>query len=148
MIGVKNVEAKYVFIVSLALLSFFCGCGGRDPKPIAVYQPGDLQLSCSDLDKRTTQLRTDAMKYFPNADKGFTNGLWATGGAFLIVPYFFVDLKDAEKIEFEAYRQRHNYLRSIAIDKGCRDSNSPEIPSLMELKTLSKQGKLKQSSQK
>ena len=133
-----------ILVVSLCLFLIY-GCGGRDPKPIAIYQPGDLDSSCAKLDMQMAQVRAGAMKYFPQANKGFTNGLWATGGAFLIVPYFFVDLKDAEQVEFEACRQRYNYLRTIAIDKGCQDSNSPEIPSLMEIKTLAKQGKLKQA---
>lgn len=140
--------AKISLYVMLLLLFWLYGCGGRDPKPIAIYEPGDLQLSCDELDKNMKQVRMAAMKYFPRTDKGFTNGLWATGGAFFIVPYFFVDLKDAEKVEFEACRQRYNYLRTIVIDKGCRDSNIPEMPSLMEMKTLSKQGKLKVASEK
>jgi len=94
------------------------------------------------------QVRTDAMKYFPQADKGVSNGALAMAGSFFIVPIFFIDLKNAEQVEFDACRQRHNYLRTIAIDKGCQDSNTPEIPSLMEIKTLAKQGKLKMASGK
>jgi hypothetical protein len=41
-------------------------------------------------------------------------------GAFLILPLFFVDFTDADKIETNAKRARHNYLVGVAKKRNCR----------------------------
>ena len=45
--------------------------------------------------------------------------LMLTGG-FLIIPWFFLDLSDADKIEANAQRARYNYLGDIAGKRNCR----------------------------
>ena len=41
-------------------------------------------------------------------------------GGLLIVPWFFLDLSDADKIEVNAQRARHNYLVDVAKKTNCR----------------------------
>lgn len=48
-----------------------------------------------------------------------TNTLWAVAGVFLIVPFFFMDLKDAEKVEYEAMKTRRDRLLVYAAEKNC-----------------------------
>ena len=36
-------------------------------------------------------------------------------GAFFLVPWFFVDFKNAEAQEYEAYRQRGNHLSRLTL---------------------------------
>ena len=52
------------------------------------------------------------------------------------VTFFFMDLKDAEKIEFEAMRRRHNRLLIYAAEKDCDmgEVRAEKIPSLKEQK--------------
>ena len=45
--------------------------------------------------------------------------LMLTGG-FLILPWFFLDLSDADKIEANAQRARYNYLVDRGIKRNCR----------------------------
>ena len=45
--------------------------------------------------------------------------LMLTGG-FTIIPWFFLDLSDADKIEANAQRARYNYLADIASKGRCR----------------------------
>jgi hypothetical protein len=82
------------------------------------------------------QLQKDMAAMLPKTNKFGTNALWATAGVFLIVPFFFMDMKDAEKIEFEAMRQRHNRLLIYLDSKNCdvNDITSIPIPSLEQQK--------------
>ena len=103
----------------LSTVIFLAGCAGREANPIPAYLPGDNERSCEVLVAEIAQLQADMQRLLPKTNKGVTNTLWAVGGVFLIVPFFFMDLKDAEKIEFGAMRQRHNRLLVYAAEKGC-----------------------------
>ncbi|MGD8786502.1 MAG: hypothetical protein PVJ60_03685 [Phycisphaerales bacterium] len=131
---------KQLLCLLLCLSIFLAGCAGREANPIAVYLPGDENRSCEALKAEIAQLQVDMARLLPKTDKGLTNALWATGGVFFIIPFFFMDLKDAEKIEFEAMRQRHNRLLIYAAEKNCDMSGikSEEIPSLKERKKKAK----------
>ena len=45
------------------------------------------------------------------------------------MPWFFMDLSDAEQIEVNAYRQRYNHLLIMAGEKNCGIKAEP-IPEL------------------
>ena len=119
---------------------FLSGCAGRKPNPIAIYMPGDENKSCDELKTEITQLQADMQRMLPKTSKEFTNALWATAGFFLIAPYFFMDLKDAEKTEFDAMRRRHNRLLMFAARKNCDMSGikAERIPSIEERKAAAK----------
>jgi len=108
-----------VICLLLIVSVFFTGCAGREANPIPLYLPGDNERSCEVLVGEIAQLQADMQRILPKTNKGVTNTLWATAGVFLIVPFFFMDLKGAEKIEFDAMRVRHNRLLLICADKGC-----------------------------
>jgi hypothetical protein len=123
--------------ILLAIISvFLAGCAGRDPKPISCYAPGDEKLSCESLKQEIGLLQSYMLALLPKTDKSFTNTLWAAGGVVATVPYFFIDMKDAERIEYEAFRRRHNRLLLIAQEKGCRwdDIRAEPIPPLWQQK--------------
>jgi len=128
--------------ISLALVFalLFAGCAGREANPIPAYLPGDNTRSCPALAAEVAQLQADMARILPKTNKGVTNALWAAGGVFLIVPFFFMDFKDAEKIEFDAMRQRHNRLLIIAADKDCdmAEVRAERIPSRAERKAEGK----------
>jgi len=115
---------------------FLTGCGGREANPIPVYLPGDENRSCEALKAEVTQLQIDMAQLLPKTNKFGTNTLWAAAGCVAIVPFFFMDMKDAEKIEFEAMRQRHNRLLDYANEKGCDMSGvrAEKISSIEEQK--------------
>jgi hypothetical protein len=123
---------REVISLVLACCIFLAGCAGREANPIPVYLPGDEKLSCAALKSEIAQLQVDMQRILPKTDKGLSNALWAAGGVFFIVPFFFMDLKDAEKIEFDAMRQRHNRLLVYAAEKSCNMTGvrAEEIPSL------------------
>ena len=69
----------------------------------------------------------------PKKDKTGKNVALGVTGLFLIVPLFFMDFKNAEAQEYEAYRQRYKHLASIAISKEC-DIEAEEIMSIEQMK--------------
>jgi hypothetical protein len=116
------------------------GCCGRDAKPVTIYQNGDLDKSCDQIKSDLLDLQKQADNLFPHTDKGFTNSLWGTAGMFFVVPLFGMDLKNAEKVEFEAIVQRHNYLLDVAGQKNCSLDCQP-MPSLEQLRATQKKQK-------
>lgn len=104
----------------LSVLIFSIGCAGREANPLATYLPGDERRSCMALKAEVAQLQADMARMLPKTDKGLTNALWAGVGVFTLgVGFIFMDFKDAERIEFDAMRQRHNRLLIYAAEKGC-----------------------------
>ena len=110
---------RKIVCLLLSVLIFLSGCAGREANPIAAYLPGDEHRSCMALKAEVAQLQVDMARLLPKIDKGLTNALWAAGGVLVIVPFFFMDFKDAERIEFNALRQRHNRLLVYAAEKEC-----------------------------
>jgi len=129
--------------LTLAFAVLFAGCAGREANPIPVYLPGDENRSCIALKAEIAELQVDMARLLPKTDKGLTNALWAAGGVVAIVPFFFMDFKDAEKIEFDAMRQRHNRLLVYAAEKGCDfgEVRAERIPSVEERKAAAKKAK-------
>ena len=103
----------------LAMAIFFGGCAGRQAYPVQSYLPGDDQKSCMILKAEMAQIENEIRKKLPKSDKTGSNVLLGTAGCFLIVPWFFMDSKGADKIEVEAFQRRYNALSLLAADKGC-----------------------------
>lgn len=104
----------YALIVSLLL-----GCAGRSARPVAQDQVGDGQRSCAAIELEMGQIQSEIQKLTPESDKTGKNVGLGIAGAFLIIPWFFMDLSDAEKAEIAAYQQRYNKLQVLATQKKC-----------------------------
>ena len=110
-----------VFVLIVVVLFFIQGCAGRAAHPVQVTQSGDNKKSCKSLRKETKKIRRNIKKMIPavkKADKKRT--LLMLSGGLLIIPWFFLDLSDADKIETNAKRARHNYLVDVAKKRNCR----------------------------
>ena len=110
-----------VFVLIVVVLFFVQGCAGRAAHPVKVAQSGDVKKACKSLYKETKQIRQDLKKMIPavkKADKKRT--LLMLSGGLLIVPWFFLDLSDADKIETNAQRARYNYLVDRGVKRNCR----------------------------
>ena len=101
------------------LIFALASCGGRTANPVASYQPGDEKRSCDGLRMEIADNEQDISKLIPFEDATGKNVALGVAGAFLIVPWFFMDFKDAEKIEIKALRRRNQWLREVASNKDC-----------------------------
>ena len=127
---------KNMLRIVLSFAVFLGGCMGREPNPVPLEKPGDESRSCESLKSEVVQLQKDMLEILPKTDKFGTNAVLATTGVLLIVPFFFMDLKDAEGIEFEAMRQRNNHLLELLKNKHCdvSDIMAQPIPPLEQQK--------------
>ncbi len=125
----KKIISGFV-ITSLLFLS---ACGGRQANPVMVSQYGDFEKSCKALEFEMTNAQAEIQRLLPKKDKTGQNVALGVAGWFLLVPWFFMDFKNAEAQEYEAYRQRYQHLASIAISKKCK-VQPVEIPSIQQMK--------------
>ncbi len=111
---------KKKLLTSLLIINlFWLGCGGREAHPMAAYQPGDLNRSCEGLRLEIAQLDADIAAKIPKSNKTGKNVCLGILGFFLIIPWFFMDPKNADKTELEAMRARYSRLMLIAGEKNC-----------------------------
>jgi len=123
----RKLQPVIAFIV--VVIFFVQGCAGRAARPIKVTQPGDIKKTCNEMRHETKKNRRKIKKMIPaikSADKKRT--LLMLSGGLLIIPWFFLDLTDADKIEANAQRKRHNYLLDVAKKNNCQ-FKSPHIKS-------------------
>ena len=117
----KDKNFQRVLVLLVAVLFFTQSCAGRAANPVRVSQSGDTEKTCKSLRKEIKQIRQNLKKMVPavkKADKKRT--LLMLAGGLLIVPWFFLDLSDADKIEANAKRARHNYLIDRGVKRNCR----------------------------
>ena len=101
---------------SLILLS---ACAGRTPNPVPQHQPGDESLTCNALKLELMNNQTKITNLIPEQNKMAKNIALGVAGAFVIVPWFFMDFSDAERIEIQSYQLRDNWLRTLYGKKKC-----------------------------
>lgn len=115
-----------ILMASVGLL----GCAGRAANPVLQDQPGDNQKSCDTLQVEMAGIQSQIQKLIPESDKTGKNVGLGIGGIFLLgIPWFFMDLSDAEKAEINAYNMRYNKLMTIATQKKCQFlAVTPDLP--------------------
>ena len=105
-----------MLVVSISLMS----CAGNDPRPIAAYLPGDDNKNCSALRAEIANIDKQIIRKESQRKKQEgENVLWFITGWFLIVPWFFMDLKENEKAEITALEARKDALLVLAAQKDC-----------------------------
>ena len=103
----------------LVITSMLTACGGHTPNPVMTSQYGDNQKNCDALQYEISSTELEMNRIVGDTDKTGKNVALGVAGAFLIVPWFFMDFKDGEATEYQALRQRHENLMALAIDKKC-----------------------------
>ena len=116
-----NRKFQPALLLIVMVLFLTQSCAGRAAHPVQVAQSGDNKKTCKSLRKETSQIRRNVKRMMPaikKADKKRT--LLMLSGGLLIVPWFFLDLTDADKIEANAQRARYNYLVDRGVKRNCR----------------------------
>ena len=112
---------------TIILCFMVAGCAGRAAAPVMVHQYGDERRSCNGLEKDIAFTESEITRLIPETEKTGTNVALGVAGFFLIVPWFFMDMSESEKIEVNALRQRYNHLVILADEKKC-GFEKEEIP--------------------
>ncbi len=111
---------KRTMCVGLCATILIAGCAGRTASPVPRTMPGDEGRDCVWLSNEIQQCQQEQEKKREiRGNKTAANIVMAIGGIFLIVPWFFMDLKNAEGTEIEALHQRQLWLESLSVEKGC-----------------------------
>jgi hypothetical protein len=106
--------------IALSCLIFIAGCGGIAANPADKYFPGDEKKSCTALFAEMQNLDENVVVHNQQrVDRDHWNGLLFVGGFFLIVPWFFMDIKGSQEVEIEAFRARKDALKIIYAEKDC-----------------------------
>lgn len=112
-------RASYAVATLVVSSMLLAGCGGSSPNPVVQYQPGDEGRTCEGLRHEIAANEAEIVRRLPGEDATGKNVALGVAGAFLLVPLFFMDFKDAERIEIDAYRRRNLWLREVAAKKEC-----------------------------
>jgi hypothetical protein len=131
--------------LSVCALLSATACGGRTPSPVMVAQYGDQGKSCKALQFEMINVQGEIQRLLPKTDKTGQNVALGVAGWFLLVPWFFMDFKNAEQTEYEAYRQRYNHLASLAMSKNC-GVEPQSYPSVQEMKEQYDKAQAEQNS--
>ena len=116
----------------LAISTMLVACGGRAANPVMIQQYGDKNKSCKELEFEIANAQSEISRLLPKKDKTAKNVALGVTGFFFIVPLFFMDFKNAEAKEYEAYRQRYNHLTILAMSKDC-GVEKQDYPSIQQM---------------
>ena len=110
---------KISIILLSASLVIMSGCGGRTANPVLKSQYGDSKISCEGLQQDMSFVESEIRRLLPETEKTGKNVGLGVAGAFLLVPWFFMDFSDSEMIEINALRTRLNHLGILSEEKDC-----------------------------
>ena len=127
----KPVNTKYsnVFklipVVILSTTVSLAGCAGRTADPVKAYKVTDSGMGCSEIKAELAHIDSQVAGLVSESEKTGKNVALGVTGWFLIVPWFFMDLGDAEQTEIKAYSERYVELEKLYVRKGCQAAAEP-----------------------
>ncbi|MBB3213944.1 hypothetical protein FHW67_003250 [Herbaspirillum sp. Sphag1AN] len=111
-------------------------CVHTTPNPVQLSQIGDDTKSCRSIENEMQDMQNQ--KLISDSD---VNGQVAknvglgVAGAFLIVPWFFMDTSDAHSVEAKAAIARYKRLQALYEDKGCVSAGAKKAPTATATET-------------
>jgi hypothetical protein len=110
-----------------AVVILLAGCAGREAMPVRVERVGDkgrpVEALEAEIQQIDEEIRAKQNKRTYTTGANVINGV---AGFFLLVPWFFMNFKDAEGTEIEALKQRKVWLTSIMEAKAeCGTATEP-----------------------
>ena len=106
--------------ISLSL-SLIAGCGGRAANPTVAYKVSDGSMSCEEIKAEMAHIQSQVDKLIPESNKTAKNVGLGVAGWFFLVPWFFMDFSEAEKVEIKAYQERYLSIEKLYSRNGCED---------------------------
>ncbi|MHC4334116.1 MAG: hypothetical protein ACYSTZ_00040 [Planctomycetota bacterium] len=109
---------KKVAIVLLTVSIALSGCMGHSANPVQITQPGDTDKDCNQLRSEVGITQQQASRLKSKCDAKLPwNVAMGVAGCFVIVPWFFMDLKCGECGEYDAMQARADYLENLSYEK-------------------------------
>ena len=110
-----------ICIVLVGAMLFAQGCGGRAAYPVQISQAGDYALQCNQLEAEMNRIRHEVQLKTGQKTTGdlADTALFAAGLVIFWPALFFMDLKNADKVELEALQSRYAHLVDIYTNKIC-----------------------------
>ena len=84
-----------------------------------IYQAGDAARGCEEIESEISVNETEIQKRLPDEDPTDENLALSVTGMVLIVPWFFMDIEEADAREIQALRQRNERLTALAAEQDC-----------------------------
>jgi len=78
-------------------------------------------MSCPAIKAEFSYIDSQVATLIPESEKTGKNVVLGVAGWFLIVPWFFMDLSDAEEIEIKAYKERYMELEKVYARNECHN---------------------------
>lgn len=113
-------DVKTRLIAAICLPFSMAACVHTTPMPVQVSQEGDSAMSCRAMANEIQDMR-GRVSESDSAGTGQVakNVGLGIAGAFLIVPWFFMDTSDAHSVEAKAASARYKKLNAMYEDKDC-----------------------------
>ncbi len=111
---------RKIICIVLVFSVLLTGCAGREANLVQIRQLGDERKSCDSLRSEINFIDNEIARLLPKSDKTGKNIALGATGILFIIPLFFMDLKQGERKEIEAYRQRYNHLLLITQQRDCK----------------------------
>lgn len=113
--------------------TFLSACVHTTPNPVPVAQAGDDTMSCMSIENEMADMQTEqASSDSKGAGQVAKNVGLGVAGAFLLVPWFFMDTSDAHSVEAKAAQARYKRLNALYMDKGCIPPGKNAAPTVAE----------------
>jgi len=110
-----------------ALVIAVTGCAGKTPNPVQSVKMGDQHMTCNEIYMEMAYIDQQVAKLVPESKKAGKNTALGVAGWFLIVPWFFMDFSDAEKIEIQAYQARYLELQKLGERRDCKNPENGDV---------------------
>ena len=111
----KNLKVLTCFFLGAVII----GCGGREANPVDCMTYHDREMSCASILDEKREVEDKISKLKPRSSKTGKNVACVAGSLLFLPALCFMDLKNAEKTELEAYQRRYRHLDRLYRDKGC-----------------------------
>lgn len=116
---------RKLFLVLLVICFLsMVSCAGRDPVLVDINRDTDSTMTCDQINTEITQNESEIMeKYYIGKKKTSETVGAAVAGYFVIIPFFFMDLKKAEYKEMGALQERRNHIIQLSKNNNCEGCN-------------------------
>jgi len=107
-------------IAALLVTSVLTGCANTTANPVQLAQVGDETKSCRAIMNEMQEMKNAALTAEGDRNKQVGNNVaLGVAGAFLLVPWFFMDTGNAATVEQKAAQARYKRLQSMAEERKC-----------------------------